>query len=270
MATITADQAVRRRDAFLKSVHGNATRCLLRQGESRTPDPLLRDIVLRALSECEIVIWDKELLLAAGKDCNALIGLTYDDVKDSFPLYPVYFMVNDGAKGDGSPDDWLYIPISLKNETRMGFGLAFPIRSTHPDYDNDVELVGEVYPDNSVEYTFEAWLVAQFAFMSQTLAATRREELPRNMRRDMERKNQHIPEVKRVVLRRKVYDSLGVKHGPTGSIDWSCSWLVRGHWRKQYCPSTGTHKPIYVNPYVKGPEDMPLRTPAATIFDVRR
>lgn len=35
-------------------------------------------------------------------------------------------------------------------------------------------------------------------------------------------------------------------------------FLVSGHWRRQWYPSLQTHKPKWINPYVKGPEDAPF------------
>lgn len=46
--------------------------------------------------------------------------------------------------------------------------------------------------------------------------------------------------------------------GLVGNVDWSHRWPVEGHWRDQWYPSIGTHSPIYVSPYIKGPPDKPL------------
>jgi hypothetical protein len=46
-----------------------------------------------------------------------------------------------------------------------------------------------------------------------------------------------------------------------GSVEWSKRWMVRGHWRLQpYGPRNGPQqrKAIWIDPYVKGPEDKPL------------
>ncbi len=53
-------------------------------------------------------------------------------------------------------------------------------------------------------------------------------------------------------------------------IDWSCQWLVKGHWRNQYLPSNQGHKPIFIQSYVKGPEDKPFRTSPQRIHAVVR
>ena len=40
--------------------------------------------------------------------------------------------------------------------------------------------------------------------------------------------------------------------------DWSHRWMVRGFWRNQYYPSEDVHRQIYINDYIKGPQDKPL------------
>ena len=53
-------------------------------------------------------------------------------------------------------------------------------------------------------------------------------------------------------------------------IDWQCRWFVRGHWRRQFYPSTHTNSPMWIVPYIKGPEDKPLKQPNEIIFAVVR
>lgn len=43
------------------------------------------------------------------------------------------------------------------------------------------------------------------------------------------------------------------------SVDWSCRWVVEGHWRNQWYPSSELHRQIWIDPYEKGPEDAPLK-----------
>ncbi|MEV6871666.1 hypothetical protein [Amycolatopsis sp. NPDC051128] len=35
---------------------------------------------------------------------------------------------------------------------------------------------------------------------------------------------------------------------------------MRWHWRNQWYPLRGEHRPVWINPHVKGPQDAPLRT----------
>lgn len=39
---------------------------------------------------------------------------------------------------------------------------------------------------------------------------------------------------------------------------WSHQWMVSGHWRRQWYPSAGQHRPKYIHPYAKGPADAPM------------
>lgn len=48
----------------------------------------------------------------------------------------------------------------------------------------------------------------------------------------------------------------------TSKRDFQHKWMVRGHWRNQPYPSQGegVTKPIWIAPYIKGPDDKPLLT----------
>jgi hypothetical protein len=48
-------------------------------------------------------------------------------------------------------------------------------------------------------------------------------------------------------------------------VEWSCRWMVRGHWRNQFYRSTGRREPLWITEYVKGPEGKPLKLPQATV-----
>jgi hypothetical protein len=53
-------------------------------------------------------------------------------------------------------------------------------------------------------------------------------------------------------------------------VDWSVRWVVSGHWRNQWFPAKGEHRQMWISPYVKGPEDAPLRVRKARVFDWAR
>lgn len=83
-----------------------------------------------------------------------------------------------------------------------------------------------------------------------------KERLPRPLRRDNARRQLRHEDVTVIHLRRGNqfdYDEPG--DGP----DWQYQWLVRGHWRNQWYPSLGEHRQVWINPYVKGPDDRPLK-----------
>src|ERR1044072_2305074 len=51
-------------------------------------------------------------------------------------------------------------------------------------------------------------------------------------------------------------------------VDWAWQWAVRGHWRDQ--PTKDGYKLIWIHPFIKGPEDKPLKPDAARVFAVTR
>jgi hypothetical protein len=74
-----------------------------------------------------------------------------------------------------------------------------------------------------------------------------------------------LHEINVITLRR-------AKYKPSDShveVEWSCQWVVRGHWRNQYYPSTDSNTPIWILPYIKGPEDKPMKN-SEHIFQVIR
>ncbi len=81
---------------------------------------------------------------------------------------------------------------------------------------------------------------------------------------------EHLPEpepVRVVVLRRR---GKGQVAEDSEAVNWSYRWLVTGHWRQQWYQSEKAHHPIWIAPYVKGPEDRPLKMPARPVYSVIR
>jgi len=73
------------------------------------------------------------------------------------------------------------------------------------------------------------------------------------------------PEVHVVILRAR--HQLSVPASETGSRHWQHRWWVRGHFRAQWYPSTQSHNVIWVAPYIKGPDEMPVK---AAVYAVVR
>jgi len=93
---------------------------------------------------------------------------------------------------------------------------------------------------------------------------------PRNkgQLRRLRREGHEISDIRVVTLRKR--DSIKPKGSDPIPVDWSCRWIVAGHWRKQWYPSSQEHKPIYIEPFVKGPDSKPLRMPREVIYAVTR
>lgn len=104
--------------------------------------------------------------------------------------------------------------------------------------------------------------------MSQKLAVHPRVATDRATRRRAEHNRQVAPPFLQVVtLRRLEADR---QRDPKGQdVDWAWRWIVTGHWRHQFYPAEGVHKRIFIEAFVKGPEDKPFKT-TAKIFAAER
>jgi hypothetical protein len=82
--------------------------------------------------------------------------------------------------------------------------------------------------------------------------------LPRHVVRRATRTGGPPPRVRVVHLRQapsRAHDGPGDGQGRT----YRHRWAVAGHWRHQACgPRHSEHRPVYINPYLKGPEGAPL------------
>jgi hypothetical protein len=48
-------------------------------------------------------------------------------------------------------------------------------------------------------------------------------------------------------------------------VAWSHRWIVEMHKGNQWYPKQGVHKVIFVGPYIKGPEGLPLKDSAVSV-----
>ena len=114
------------------------------------------------------------------------------------------------------------------------------------------------------------WIYAALRFMTHKITTIR--TLPEGDRPAMRRLAragfEHAPAIEIIELRRRT-----AAHAPTGEhdpVDWSCRWGVDGHWRNQFYSSTGEHKLIWIDPYIKGPPDKPLKVKPTVVYGLVR
>lgn len=112
------------------------------------------------------------------------------------------------------------------------------------------------------------WIMTAMHLMSEKLATLKRHTPERAVRRRMERQKATVlPEVNVVTLRRM--EQPRTDHA-TRHVDWQWQWPVKHHWRNQYYPSTGEHKWKFIEDFVKGPEDKPMKPATPTVYVARR
>jgi hypothetical protein len=110
-------------------------------------------------------------------------------------------------------------------------------------------------------------LFSLFLFMQETIISTTEEHASRHAQRRAARTAIHFRTVRIVHLRASEHrscESMG-----QSSFEYSCRFLVRGHWRNQWHPSDGSHRPKWVVPHWKGPADAPVKIPQI-VFAVDR
>ena len=132
---------------------------------------------------------------------------------------------------------------------------------------------GSTYPDDFTEGSDReaaAQVLARLAFLNSPYVRTEGAPLPRDIRR---RGNPMVLgandcQTSVVTLRREAREAVArersdeEEHG-----ERSHHWWVTGHMRNQFYPSDGSHKLIWIAPYLKGNLDGPLLD---KVYDVRR
>lgn len=88
----------------------------------------------------------------------------------------------------------------------------------------------------------------------QSLSERKQLAPPRFTKRRMQRAKIEPGGITVVTLRKRKQHH----EGESNPVDWQNRWMVSGHWRNQWFPSLQSHRQIWINQYVKGPEDKPL------------
>lgn len=103
-------------------------------------------------------------------------------------------------------------------------------------------------------------------WLQQKIVVTEYGKLDRHAERRLARAKMET-EVRVVHLRSKSYVKTTAEEEKR-QVDWAWQWAVRGHWRDQ--PTKDGSKLIWIHPYIKGPEDKPLKPDAGRVFAVTR
>lgn len=105
---------------------------------------------------------------------------------------------------------------------------------------------------------FTAWILAANAFCRQRLVNVAPYRPGRASRKRLEKVDvpASLNPVNLVLLR--AVDRADADRAESLGVAWNCRWLVNGHWRNQFRPSTGEHFQKWITAYVKGPADKPF------------
>lgn len=114
--------------------------------------------------------------------------------------------------------------------------------------DQEIRLEDERGPGRWMRALKTAWVL-----MQQPIAQVADAEYKRHDRRRLERQNINADRVRVITLRRAKSEGSG-----DSDREYHHQWIVRGHWRQQWYPSRGVHRPVWIAPHVKGPKGAPL------------
>jgi hypothetical protein len=150
---------------------------------------------------------------------------------------------------------------------------AVPQEATLATLRADAEVVGLSDDDRfRMRRGFEVtqFVIAAAAWLRQRILVTSDGHVERHRRRALSREfdTPVASNVKIVELRRLESEPHGPRDPNAEPVEWSCRWVVNGHWRLQ--PYKDERRLIYIHPFVKGPADRPLRVPTHTVNVVDR
>jgi hypothetical protein len=117
---------------------------------------------------------------------------------------------------------------------------------------------------------FSRFFLSAAVWLRQRIATTTRGLGTRQASRRLQREHglDAPPRVEIVQLRRSEV-AIERSDAPTVGREFSCRWIVHGHYRNQFYPSTGRHQVRWIDSYIKGPDDRPLKE-AARVYAVMR
>ena len=126
--------------------------------------------------------------------------------------------------------------------------------------------------DNEIDQTlvvreyYAAWRFLQLPFVKIAVE----QAVPEKLAKAQARKSgkPYVPQNVRVVQLRREYLEEATTNVETDR-KIGCSFIVSGHWRKQYYPSVGYHRPKWIEKYIKG-KGLPLKEYQPTVYRVTR
>lgn len=111
-------------------------------------------------------------------------------------------------------------------------------------------------------------LATWFLIAQPGVADTQPGPVDRTEQRKYNRAGRAYPGVNVVNLRRRPVPE--GRDAPQGVRDYQVRWIVSGHWRDQaHGPQWSLRRRQYIAPYLKGPDDAPVKAPVPTVHKVQ-
>lgn len=208
--------------------------------------------------------------------------------KFGFIVFPQTIAINPDPQGEvhlaaacwgtwhNCPPQWLYDGIWISFYSDIELTTGQPIVNGNPTFILDGEAQIPFNAPNPFDLQKDhpyqaamriirtAWVLMQQKGLSEISIV----QAARAARRRLERViDVPLKGVQVIGLRRFSSELIGSEE--TEKREYFHRWIVNGHWRQQWYPSIEAHRPIWISPYVKGPEDAPFN-PQQKVFSWRR
>ena len=152
-----------------------------------------------------------------------------------------------------------------------GYTIERTIQATRPIIERGPYPRDEVEWFMTLSVRLQQFMGAALTFCHQRIFLDSPQPADRATRRRAQAATESIEparDIHVVTLRRPVTKD---ETDSTREVDWQWRWWVRGHWRQQAVgPNRQDRAPVWIMPYVKGPDDRPIKPNVPTIYNVTR
>lgn len=160
---------------------------------------------------------------------------------------------------EGTDDERIWPPFPL-SALSFPFGYSIKEKEERASSDGSWSTKPELLRHKTRLFT------SMVAFLQQRILVSSRRWPSRATRRRAEKEGRAESTINVIRLRKTIARPHKGEHE---LVEWTCQWIVSGHWRDQWYPSIRRNQPIWIAPYIKGPEDKPLRNPGRLFAVVR-
>ena len=209
-------------------------------------------------------------------------GLVFNEYVTIHGLY-WYKVEPEGWDKIGLPDTWSVLAFNdtykepdvlsdVYSDERMGrwsFSYMTSMKNGNPVITDNTERTSEETSKLieegkvvTVSTNLEAFVHSLFLLMQQERVVDRSEKVSSPNRKKVARLKKEGKPSDVVVVRLRKARYVGDGESRESGIEYSIRWFVSGHWRWQpYKNKDGIedYKRIFISPYIKGPEDKPLK-----------
>jgi hypothetical protein len=115
------------------------------------------------------------------------------------------------------------------------------------------------------------FMLAGLAWMKQKVAIVSGGNVERHRRKEFKKRFNRDLDSVRVISLRKAERPEHEKREGESQREYHFRWVVTGHWRNQSCgPNHADHRLTYILPYMKGPDDAPLKESKRKVYTIDR